>query len=357
MLVIRMRRTGSKKRPYYRVVVTERRSPREGRFIETLGFYNPRTRPAVVDVNKDRDRALDRAGRAAVGLGAHAAGAARDAGSRRRGAGDGRGGRAARRSGAAPWRSSKRWSRPWRGRWPTSPTRCEVTESERRGGLHFELHVAPGDLGRVIGRQGRTAAALRLLLAAAADVDGQRIQLDIRDSHGPALSRPRPGTTCCSWAWSRARRATRGKSSSTRRPTSPTSDSAPARQLWCRRGRCGGSKRLRVDAASGCTWGGRCSASTASAGIGEAERLPGAELRVPASARQRAAGARLYHPPAGRLWRSWTATGEHVGEVDGGRRRRRRDAPGGARRARRRGAGAARAGDLHGGSSAAGGST
>ena len=37
MLVIRMRRTGSKKRPHYRVVVTERRSPREGGFIETLG--------------------------------------------------------------------------------------------------------------------------------------------------------------------------------------------------------------------------------------------------------------------------------------------------------------------------------
>ena len=55
MLVIRMRRTGSKKRPHYRVVVTERRSPREGGFIETLGFYNPRTRPAVVDVNKARN--------------------------------------------------------------------------------------------------------------------------------------------------------------------------------------------------------------------------------------------------------------------------------------------------------------
>lgn len=64
------------------------------------------------------------------------------------------------------------------------PDAVAVTESSRRGGLHFELHVAPGDLGRVIGRQGRTAAALRLLLAAAADVDGQRIQLDIRDSSG-----------------------------------------------------------------------------------------------------------------------------------------------------------------------------
>ena len=54
MLVIRMRRTGSKKRPHYRVVVTERRSPREGGFIETLGVYNPRSKPAVVEVNRAR---------------------------------------------------------------------------------------------------------------------------------------------------------------------------------------------------------------------------------------------------------------------------------------------------------------
>jgi small subunit ribosomal protein S16 len=54
MLSIRMRRTGSKKRPYYRVVVTESRSPREGSFIEVLGHYNPRTRPAVVEINRAR---------------------------------------------------------------------------------------------------------------------------------------------------------------------------------------------------------------------------------------------------------------------------------------------------------------
>ena len=54
MLVIRMRRTGSKKRPHYRVVVTERRSPRDGGVLETLGFYNPRTKPSVVEVNRER---------------------------------------------------------------------------------------------------------------------------------------------------------------------------------------------------------------------------------------------------------------------------------------------------------------
>jgi small subunit ribosomal protein S16 len=54
MLSIRMRRTGSKKRPFYRVVVAEARSPREGSFLEVVGFYNPRTKPAVVEIDKAR---------------------------------------------------------------------------------------------------------------------------------------------------------------------------------------------------------------------------------------------------------------------------------------------------------------
>ena len=54
MLAIRMRRAGSKKRPFYRVVVAEARDPREGAFKEILGTYNPRTRPATVEVNRER---------------------------------------------------------------------------------------------------------------------------------------------------------------------------------------------------------------------------------------------------------------------------------------------------------------
>ena len=54
MLAIRMRRTGSKKRPFFRVVVSEGKSKKEGEFIEVLGFYNPRTPPAVVEINKER---------------------------------------------------------------------------------------------------------------------------------------------------------------------------------------------------------------------------------------------------------------------------------------------------------------
>ncbi len=54
MLSIRMRRTGSKKRPFYRVVVTEARTPREGSFLEILGMYNPRSKPAAVEIDKAR---------------------------------------------------------------------------------------------------------------------------------------------------------------------------------------------------------------------------------------------------------------------------------------------------------------
>lgn len=54
MLSIRMRRVGSKKRPYYRVVVAEARDPREGAFKEILGTYNPRTKPARVEIDRER---------------------------------------------------------------------------------------------------------------------------------------------------------------------------------------------------------------------------------------------------------------------------------------------------------------
>ena len=54
MVVIRMMRVGSKKKPYFRVVVTEARTARETRFVENLGTYNPRSKPAVVQINKER---------------------------------------------------------------------------------------------------------------------------------------------------------------------------------------------------------------------------------------------------------------------------------------------------------------
>lgn len=51
---IRLRRMGSKKRPFYRLVVADSRAPRDGRFIETLGYYNPCVEPADIKINGDR---------------------------------------------------------------------------------------------------------------------------------------------------------------------------------------------------------------------------------------------------------------------------------------------------------------
>ena len=62
-----------------------------------------------------------------------------------------------------------------------TPDAVKVTESERRGMTIVALTTAPGDMGKIIGRQGRTAAALRTLVALAAEKHGTRAQLDIRD--------------------------------------------------------------------------------------------------------------------------------------------------------------------------------
>ena len=50
---LRLKRMGSKQKPFYRIVAADSRSPRDGRFIETVGTYNPITNPAEVKINKD----------------------------------------------------------------------------------------------------------------------------------------------------------------------------------------------------------------------------------------------------------------------------------------------------------------
>lgn len=61
------------------------------------------------------------------------------------------------------------------------PESVRVSEHDRRGMTVLELSTAAGDLGKIIGRQGRTAAALRMLVAVTAERHGKRAQLDIRD--------------------------------------------------------------------------------------------------------------------------------------------------------------------------------
>jgi small subunit ribosomal protein S16 len=54
MLVIRMRRLGAKKRPFFRLVVTEGKAARDGRAVEVLGHYDPRTRPETLHLDRER---------------------------------------------------------------------------------------------------------------------------------------------------------------------------------------------------------------------------------------------------------------------------------------------------------------
>lgn len=54
MVRIRLRRVGGKKQPSYRIVAADKESPRDGRFLEILGFYNPRTEPATLQMKEDR---------------------------------------------------------------------------------------------------------------------------------------------------------------------------------------------------------------------------------------------------------------------------------------------------------------
>jgi len=51
---IRLRRMGMKKQPSYRIVVADSKAPRDGKYIENIGFYNPRTEPPTIQINEER---------------------------------------------------------------------------------------------------------------------------------------------------------------------------------------------------------------------------------------------------------------------------------------------------------------
>ena len=61
------------------------------------------------------------------------------------------------------------------------PDQVRVVLTEREAAMLVELYVAPGDLGKVIGKQGRTAAALRTLAASAGEREGKQVTLEIRE--------------------------------------------------------------------------------------------------------------------------------------------------------------------------------
>ena len=117
---IRLRRMGQKKAPFYRVVVADSRSPRDGRFIEEIGYYNPMTNPAEIKIDAEKAKT-----------------------------------------------------------WLTNG--AQPTETGRGNELVLVLTVAPGDMGKVIGKHGKIAKAIRLVMKAAAGGAGKHVDVEIRD--------------------------------------------------------------------------------------------------------------------------------------------------------------------------------
>ncbi len=155
---LRLTRVGSKKNPIYRVVAADSRAPRDGKFLDIVGRYNPQTDPSTIDLDEAKvkdwlveGRAADRGGREAdqdlrhrevdvVELLAYLARELVD-----------------------------------------DPEAVRVEEEERDDALVLVLHVAPDDVGKVIGRQGRIARALRTLVRASSARDGRRVLVEIAD--------------------------------------------------------------------------------------------------------------------------------------------------------------------------------
>ena len=135
MVKIRLRRMGAKKAPFYRVVVADSRYPRDGRFIEEIGTYNPCVSPAEIKIDAER---------------------------------------------------AQEWIKT--GAQPTDTVRAlehpdDVTVTEKQGAdeLTLELRVAPDDMGKVIGRQGRIAKEIRTVVRSYAQRTGVKVSVDIVD--------------------------------------------------------------------------------------------------------------------------------------------------------------------------------
>ena len=152
---IRLTRVGSKKNPIYRVVVADSRSPRDGKFIEIVGQYNPQHDPSLIEFDEAKVKDW-------LSKGAQPSDAVSRC-SRRR---------------TSPDAAAAELVDYLARRLVEHPDAVAVEEVEEDGALVIRLHVAE-DLGRVIGRGGRVARALRTLVRAGGAHGDRRVLLEI----------------------------------------------------------------------------------------------------------------------------------------------------------------------------------
>ena len=160
MVKIRLRRMGAKKNPYYRIVVADSHFPRDGRFIEEIGTYDPQNNSAVtVDVEKaqqwikngaqptDTVRGLVKKAKVLYAL------------------------RSNRMKELLLYMAKSLVD---------NPDKVEVNEIEGET-TTLELRVAPEDMGKLIGRQGRIAREIRTIVKSVAQRTGQKVTVEIVD--------------------------------------------------------------------------------------------------------------------------------------------------------------------------------
>ena len=157
---IRLTRVGSKKNPIYRVVVADSRSPRDGRFIEIVGRYNPQTDPSTIDLDEAKIKDW-------MSKGAQPTEPVS---------------RLIRAAGISELRRGVAELLEWLARrLVDEPDAVRVETEEREDAIVFHLHVAPDDVGKVIGKQGRIARALRSIVRAGGARADERYILEIAD--------------------------------------------------------------------------------------------------------------------------------------------------------------------------------
>ena len=162
MVKIRLRRMGAKKAPFYRIVVADSRYPRDGRFIEELGTYNPLKEPAEITVNAESARKWIKDGAQptdTVRILLKKAGVLS----------------------AMDITGIKEMLTYIVGNLVEKPEEIQVNVLENGSSITLQLRVAAEDMGRVIGRQGRIAKEIRTLIRAMGLRDDKRVMVDILD--------------------------------------------------------------------------------------------------------------------------------------------------------------------------------
>ena len=159
MVKIRLKRMGANKKPFYRVVVADSRAPRDGKFIEEIGYYNPMTDPADIKIDEEKAQKW-------LGTGAQPTDTVKKLFQK-----SGILQKAVKPMGELVSAIAKSLVE--------NPEAVEVSEEQSNGTTVVQLKVAPDEMGKVIGKQGRIAKAIRTVVKAAATKANIRVVVEI----------------------------------------------------------------------------------------------------------------------------------------------------------------------------------